>query len=438
MRHSPTGKRMRKPSRSKGKPALSNFNDYLSFGYLATRCIGIFLVSYMFVLMCLLPMLKVDMPQVPAGATLRQRALNGAHLPHVKEAAKAVKKRLGDLTVSTASIEKNLLALAAAEFDAQREIEWEQEAQKGGKVAPILIKEDRSSQRDGFIILGMHRSGTSMLAGLLHQGAGYQVGEPLIEAGFDNEKGFFEFLPAVLQNDEFLYAQDADWSSNVIVYDPEQGLRDIKSGVVKFKEGKKALTFLNSKESVPWMQKDPRMCVTLPTWLPLLNTEPAIVFSYRHPLEVAMSLKKRQKFLLEQGLRIWIVYNMRAVQNSRNLCRIVTSQDKILRNPKKEVQRVSDELTSKCGVPTPLRRIKQSIVDEFVDPKLQHNKKDLADGKILMEYGEGCVIRDFDSDLLKGDPNKKNEEVFYLMAMKVYCDLKSGDAFKEDYKWPTW
>lgn len=438
MRHSPTGKRMRKPFRSKGKPALSNFNEYLSFGYLATRCIGIFLLSYVFVLMCLLPMLKVEMPQVPDGATLRQRALNGAHLPHVKEAAKAVKKRLGDLTVSTARIEKNLLALASAEFDAHREIEWEQEAQKGGKVAPILIKEDRSTQRDGFIILGMHRSGTSMLAGLLHQGAGYQVGEPLIEAGFDNEKGFFELLPAVLQNDEFLNAQNADWSNNVIAYDPEKGLRDMETGVVKFKEGKKALTFLNSKESVPWMQKDPRMCVTLPTWLPLLDTEPAIVFSYRHPLEVAMSLKKRQNFLLERGLRLWIVYNMRAVQNSRNLCRIVTSEDEILSNPRKEVQRVSDELTSKCGVPAPLGKIKQSIVDEFVDPRLQHNKKDLADGNILMEYGQGCVIRDFDSDLLKGDHNKKNEEAFYLMAMKVYCDLNSGVAFKEDYKWPTW
>ena len=57
----------------------------------------------------------------------------------------------------------------------------------------INIEGDTSmSQRDGFIVLGMHRSGTSMLSGLLVSGLGYNVGKPLIGAAFDNEKGFFE------------------------------------------------------------------------------------------------------------------------------------------------------------------------------------------------------------------------------------------------------
>jgi hypothetical protein len=38
-------------------------------------------------------------------------------------------------------------------------------------------------QKPGFMVLGMHRSGTSMLSGLLVKGFGYETGGPLISAG---------------------------------------------------------------------------------------------------------------------------------------------------------------------------------------------------------------------------------------------------------------
>ena len=44
------------------------------------------------------------------------------------------------------------------------------------------------NKRPGFIVLGMHRSGTSMLSGLLVEGFGYETGGPLIMPNFDNEK----------------------------------------------------------------------------------------------------------------------------------------------------------------------------------------------------------------------------------------------------------
>jgi hypothetical protein len=48
---------------------------------------------------------------------------------------------------------------------------------------------------------------------------GYKVGGPLIQPAFDNEKGLFELLPIVLQNDEFMAKQHIGWSYNVINYD---------------------------------------------------------------------------------------------------------------------------------------------------------------------------------------------------------------------------
>jgi hypothetical protein len=53
-------------------------------------------------------------------------------------------------------------------------------------------------KRNGFVVLGMHRSGTSLLSGLLVQGCGYNTGGPLIGSHFDNEKGFFERIVSAM------------------------------------------------------------------------------------------------------------------------------------------------------------------------------------------------------------------------------------------------
>ena len=167
-------------------------------------------------------------------------------------------------------------------------------------------------------------------------------------------KGFYELVAAVLQNDEFMYLQDAAWYVNAINYNGTKGFEHHRTGRAKFKHGTKALQFLNNPNSISYLQKDPRMCITLRTWLPLLNHEPAIVFTYRHPVEVAMSLKKREKDIsIAHGLRLWIIYNMRAIQNSVGLCIVYSSNDAIMANPLTEVQRIADELTTKCNVPKP-------------------------------------------------------------------------------------
>ena len=46
--------------------------------------------------------------------------------------------------------------------------------------------------RSCVLIIGMHRSGTSALAGMLHRCGLISMGRTLLEAAFDNPKGFFE------------------------------------------------------------------------------------------------------------------------------------------------------------------------------------------------------------------------------------------------------
>ena len=428
------------------------FANYLVFGFGTTICLGIFLFCYMLMLLILWPLLDASTPESLPDETARDYikhmhvppSLKIAHVPgkeKIGEVTSNLRKKLSHFRQGRGVTDADLLDKAVAEFEAmykeKEAAEISAAANKDAENHAVIA----GNHRNGFMILGMHRSGTSMLGGLLHKSAGYKVGGPLIGAASDNESGFYERIDIVLQNDEFMNKQHVHWASNVVHYDWEQALKDKESGLVTFKEGNRGLPFLNDPNNAPWMQKDPRMCITLKTWLKLMNNEPAIVFTYRHPLEVAHSLNKRDENIrVETGLRLWIAYNMRAIQNSRGLCVVRSSNDAILADPLNEVQRISDELTTKCAVPPAPNRISQDVVDKFIDPKLQHNKKknESKGQEVLKTYNDGkCVVYNYITQEKKGTSGYDREHSLYDKAMKIYCDLQSGAAYEEDYEWPS-
>ena len=447
--------------------AQQAFSAYLSFGLHSTAIMGCFFVCYILVLACLFPMLTstyspLDPSQAEGmddevhGKSLFRGPLQGAHFPkapskdQLLHTASKLRSQFQKLRKSVS--DEILVDEARAQFDllkAGKEAA-RQKAVGNNHVVSAKGQSHGNQQHDqdsdgpstpGFMVLGMHRSGTSMLSGLLVQGSGYHVGGPLIGAAFDNEKGFFERIDIVLQNDEFMQAQKIWWNAGVINYDADLAYTDYKTKSITFEQGKPGLAFLNDPTNAPWLQKDPRMCICLKTWLKIMDHKPAVVFTYRHPLEVAKSLKKRENdFTMERGLRLWIVYNMRAVENSAGLCRVLSSNDAVLQDPLQEVSRIAKELTSKCGVPAAPKQITKADVAKFVDPKLQHNKKQLhkeeADKAIMKDY-DGCVIREYtpDEDTI-GKRDKERELFLYEAAMTIYCDFQSGKAYKPDYEWP--
>ena len=176
------------------------------------------------------------------------------------------------------------------------------------------------ARRPGVMILGMHRSGTSMLSGLVFK-MGFQIGDLVMEATNDNPRGYFENLDVVYQNDWFFAMQNGNYSSNSYRYEAIKGVTDYltnKDDILYCEHGKKALSFFNNATNYPWMMKDPRLCITIRTWLPLLNFIPAVLLTYRHPLEVSLSMHKRDPHLISisKGLRLWYVYNKGKTENS--------------------------------------------------------------------------------------------------------------------------
>jgi len=456
------------------------FASYLTFGGSTTVCMLLFLAAYAVTLLVLSPLLRQEAPTettmkrgsvlkpVVRSAVERVKKLSSP-LHHgnngngqvqtpgqviTEGIAGAVKRKWEDFRHNKGVTDAELLDKATREADELRNQKRVRRREfgsagvvaaagggAGGTASKMQAFPAAPGKRTGFVVLGMHRSGTSLLSGLLANGLGYNTGGPLIGGHFDNVKGFFERIDVVLQNDEFMNQQKVWWNSNIPRYDSQKALDMKKESKLSFKEGQKALNFLNDPSNAPWLQKDPRMCITLKTWLPLLSSEPAVLFTYRHPLEVAMSLNRREKdFPVERGLRLWILYNERALKNSEGMCRVLSSNEAVFADPLKEVQRISDELTSKCGVPSPPEKLSKDVVDRFVDPSLQHHKKDEGDGddrkEELANY-DGCSVRDYDSSADPDSSEYQRERDLYLKAMKIYCDLQGGKAYEAGYEWPT-
>lgn len=151
------------------------------------------------------------------------------------------------------------------------------------------------------LVLGMHRSGTSCLTGLLQQ-AGLVLGDVIEEAPY-NKKGNREH-PSIMQlNEAVLAANNAAWDSPP-PYDAElhwnSGLKDQRDDLIRSLGGHRL-----------WGCKDPRMLLLLPFWLEgLQHYHVHFIGTFRHPLSVALSLQARQPDMsLEHGVKLWQHYN---------------------------------------------------------------------------------------------------------------------------------
>ena len=154
-------------------------------------------------------------------------------------------------------------------------------------------------------ITGMHRSGTSMITRALHDSGLHLIGtgaEELIDAAEDNPEGFWENKAIVACNDELLEATGGAWDNPpelppLAVDDPRVAhIGDASTA---------ALAALSEHDH--WGFKDPRTCLTAAYWLDL-EPELRFIICVRHPLEVALSLKRRNQNSYSLGLALWERY----------------------------------------------------------------------------------------------------------------------------------
>jgi hypothetical protein len=146
-------------------------------------------------------------------------------------------------------------------------------------------------------IAGMHRSGTSLTAGLLNK-AGLNLGEDLLSGKFDNAKGHYEDL-------EFLRFHQAVLKSRVC---GSTGLYLSKnfSRPFSIQENEMAKRMLQRREMLSlWGWKEPRSTLFLLEWKRLIP-QLKVVAVYREPSAVIDSLLRRTNKLIEsKNTPIW-------------------------------------------------------------------------------------------------------------------------------------
>jgi len=189
--------------------------------------------------------------------------------------------------------------------------------------------------------IGMHRSGTSLLARLINM-MGVSLGdeEAILLPQQDNPKGFWENREAVEINDALLSQGNAAWNRPERFRPdglPAPGLRPLQERASRLLE-----EFDRTRD---WLVKDPRLCLTLPFWLRLVP-RPVIIHSVRHPLRVALSLHKRNRLPLRHGLALWEHYTTEALRHTRDLPCLFVEFQALARNYPREMARILNFLQS--------------------------------------------------------------------------------------------
>ena len=172
--------------------------------------------------------------------------------------------------------------------------------------APTMdVDASRGDGRTALVVLGMHRSGTSALAGVLNLCGAHlpdKVKPPKIGV---NPKGFFEAEAVLDLNVRLMRQLGGDWC-HVDFAVPEDG-----PVVDEFLADAHAMIASEYHGESPIVIKDPRICVLAPLWHRALvgaGYRPAYVVPIRSPLEVAQSLRARGDMSIDEGLALWRAY----------------------------------------------------------------------------------------------------------------------------------
>ena len=240
-------------------------------------------------------------------------------------------------------------------------------------------------------------------------------------ANEENEKGLWERRDVRILNDSILHTASCDWdfvsdfSPDAISEDSLKIYRSAVSDIV-----------LNLDAHRPWFVKEPRLCLLFPIWRPVLEL-PICIHVYRNPLEVACSLKKRNDISIPTGLALWEMYNVRALQYSSDIPRLLVSYRKLMEAPQEVVRMIRNRLFDYGGYD--LRTPSDQEIDNFLDKSLYHQREST---EALREVATEDQIRLFESL----ENTKTPEDFRNIMAFEpsVSCmrSLREYESTKKD------
>ncbi len=247
---------------------------------------------------------------------------------------------------------------------------------------PVPVPAD-APDRIALLVVGMHRSGTSMAAGVLNL-VGCDTADTLLEADQFNQRGYWESPEIAALNDEILASAGLTWDDWGRL-SPEWYASPRRPAFEA-----RALDLLERLFAGKplFLLKDPRFCLLLPFWLEVLakfGAVPRVVLPWRHPLEVAASLLRRNGMNPSIAQVLWLRHVLEAEHASRDLPRSFLRYGELTRDWRSAVQRAGAE----TGVSWPrISTATQIEVDAFLSTDLRHHdarSKGSLNGAVLID-----------------------------------------------------
>ncbi|MGY6215130.1 glycoside hydrolase family 99-like domain-containing protein [Methylolobus aquaticus] len=245
------------------------------------------------------------------------------------------------------------------------------------QVTPYSVSNPMAAPDDGLsntkkviVVLGMHRSGTSVLTrGLLELGVG--LGERLVPADQNNPKGYWEDSDICALNERLLEVAGLRWNSFMPSGDLPLNPSQCPDLFIE------AVELLSKKTAghLFWGFKDPRTAPLLTFWTEAFTAsglQPCYVLAVRNPLSVSRSLQTRDGLAPEKSGLLWAQHIRSAVIGSRRSRRVVVDYDLLLACPARELARIANALG--------LEPVSEEALSEsdycrtFISPGLRHSR----------------------------------------------------------------
>ena len=205
------------------------------------------------------------------------------------------------------------------------------------------------------LVVGMHRSGTSLLGSILNA-IGVAIPGPLISGDTHNPEGYFERADITALQEELLIDLGRWWPGN-------EGLLPLPEGWMQRPRSQRAAATLKrlltedlTKQREPWAIKDPRTSLLLPLWRQVaeeLGVPLRLLLGYRDPAEVCTSLVGRDGgpagMTHERAQQLWLRHQWQVLHDGRDLPLQIVSYSRWFEEPAAQLSALAS--FCKPGVP---------------------------------------------------------------------------------------
>jgi hypothetical protein len=247
--------------------------------------------------------------------------------------------------------------------------------------------QDTKPRRTAIVVLGMHRSGTSALAGMLDILGCDSPATPM-KPTQDNPRGYFESSSIYSLHTKLLTSAGSRWDDWTSINPGWMSgpRRD------EFQERAVELLATEFKDSRLFVLKDPRICRLVPFWEDVLKesgAKPLYVLTHRNPLDVAASMFKRDGMPTDLGMLIWLRHVLDAEKDTRGRRRTFTSYDRLMRNWAGVADRIQSDL--QFNLPRYSPQVTPQVED-FLSSDIRHHAE--SDEKVLNNPLISAWLRD--------------------------------------------